>query len=110
MLDDEEHLVMRVGNRVLGAEQRIELQIVAIRHFPGEIGLGALDRGIVVVAAHDTSSRSISASSKAQKAPRDGRGWILQPIDNSKMVMPGVDDEMRGHVESGPDVSHQLSL
>ena len=41
MLDDEQHLVMRFGERMLRTEDRIQRQIVAIGHAPGEIGLGA---------------------------------------------------------------------
>jgi hypothetical protein len=59
VLDDEQHLVMGFRERMLGAEDRIKRQIVAVGHTPGEIGLGAFARGIVIAGRHGRPFRSI---------------------------------------------------
>jgi hypothetical protein len=40
--DDEEQLVVPVGERLLRGEERVELEIVPIAHRPGKIGVGAV--------------------------------------------------------------------
>ena len=47
MLDDEQHLVMRAGERLLRAENLVEMKIVAISH-PGFKGrFGAFRGGVI---------------------------------------------------------------
>ena len=48
--DDEQHLVVRIGARLLRAEQRVELEIVAVAHCAGEIGVrrGGRLRGVLL--------------------------------------------------------------
>jgi hypothetical protein len=41
VLDDEEHLVVVAGQRMLRIEQPVEMQIVAIAHLTAEIGMCA---------------------------------------------------------------------
>ncbi|EAQ12631.1 hypothetical protein RB2654_15135 [Rhodobacterales bacterium HTCC2654] len=52
VLDDEQQLVMRAGERVLLVEQGVEVEVIAIGHGPGHRHLGAFAAGIVCVAAH----------------------------------------------------------
>ena len=42
VLDDEEHLVVVVGDRVLGVEQPVQAEVAAVRHLPGKVGGDAL--------------------------------------------------------------------
>ena len=49
VLDDEQHLVVGVGEGGLGGEDQVEAEVVAVGHAPGEVGLRAFDAGVVGV-------------------------------------------------------------
>src|SRR6185437_13548163 len=70
MLDDEQHLVMRVRERLLRAENLVEMKIVAIAHATFKGRFGAFRGGVVrAPPAHVTASRRLySGRSQARSA------------------------------------------
>jgi len=47
VLDDEQKLVMRLRERALGVEDRVEREVIGVGHAPVEAHLGAVVGGIV---------------------------------------------------------------
>ena len=52
VLDDEQHLVMGVAQRVLLRENAVEMQVIAVGHGGAEIHLRAVAAGVVGLVAH----------------------------------------------------------
>ena len=70
VLDDEQDLVVRVGPRVLGAQDGIEVQVLAVAELALHLQVGAFEIGS---AGHDSSFRMRRAAVADDAA---GRGRV----------------------------------
>ncbi len=47
MLNDKQQFILRIGQGMLGGQNRIQRQIIAIRHLIGKIGFGPFGAGVI---------------------------------------------------------------